>query len=480
MEVLSFACGLTDKPPEILHLVFDRIAKFFIEEKRALITERKGTSCSKLRESKRTLDILWTRILTRRKEMEDIRERTSTLHNSDWFVCPEHTTDFVPSRVYAIRIEKHSSPYPAAYVFQDPDYLNDIDPSKYIIFAPDESSIPYAVGLIKNLCAHLDIKRTGVYNEQLLLRVNKDCASKDKFSVLKGEVMLVIHSESKENSLLSVIEAIQQCAGQNVALREIAMVSFRWIIYPEQITKTVWLSPNVKSLVIDTGVPSAVIQHLARELYGCDEMRSPSSEIQPDLNIKGSSFEILKIWDQFGSTELSFSDFNCLVRPARLTHLREIQIPNYYLDNFLGSLDRDNLSLETFTLRTLLRNIAHTAFEVAEPMGESLISEEEEPTGLGGVDFTKTRGKLVNLKLLTVMQVLPKSFENLLDSRSPSLKRLRLDFDSFSETDLERVFQILAKVSLHLEELSIFSHCLVGNLGNIFGSIHKKRSTFYL
>ena len=139
---------------------------------------------------------------------------------------------------------------------------------------------------------------------------------------------------------------------------------------------------------------------------------------------------------------MSFNDFNCLVRPARLTHLREIKIPSNYLDNFLGSLDLDNLSLETFTLYTRatpkLQNIEHTAFEVAEPMGESPISEEEEPTRLGGADFTKTRGKLVNLRLLTVVQVLPKSVEHFLDSRSPSLKGLRLNFDSLSETDLER------------------------------------------
>ena len=191
-------------------------------------------------------------------------------------MCQEDTTDFVPSRVYAyaLRIEKHSSPYPAAYVFQDPDYLNDIDPSKYIIFAPDQSSIPYAVGLIRKLCAHFDIKITGVYNKLLLLRANKGCAANDKFSVLEGKLELPDYS-SKDNSPLSVIEAIQQCTGQNVALREIAIDhtgSSKIGFIQERITKTVRLSPNVKSLVIDTGVPSAVIQHLARELYGHDEI----------------------------------------------------------------------------------------------------------------------------------------------------------------------------------------------------------------
>ena len=485
MEVLSFACGLTDNPPEILHLVFDRIAKFFIEGKRALERERAlltkliGIIRSKLRESKSTLDISWNGILTRRKEMEDIRERTSTLHNSDWFVCQEHTTDFVPSRVYAIRIEKHSSPYPAAYVFQDPDYLNDGGPLKYIVFAPDPSSISDLVGFIRKLCAHFDIKITGVYNERLLLRANKGCASNDQFSVLEGELLLDLYS-SNYISPLSIIEVIQQYTGQSVELREITIHSHEC---PEQITKTVRLRPNVKLLVVDTGVPSAVIQHLARELYGCDEMRSPSSEIQPDLTIKESYLEILEIMDHFPTTKLSVNDFNCLFRPARLTHLREMKIPSYYLDNFLGSLDRDNLSLEKFTLHTVairkLQNIEHTAFEVAEPMGESPISEEEEPTGLGGADFRKTRGKLVNLRLLTVVHVLPKSLEHLLDSRSPSLKGLELHFNYLSESDRERVSRILAKASLHLEELSMLGDFSAGNLGNIFGSIHKKRATFY-
>ena len=226
-----------------------------------------------------------------------------------------------------------------------------------------------------------------------------------------------------------------------------------------------------------------MIQHLARELYGHDEMRSPNSDIQSDLNIKGSSLEVLKILDMFG-TELSFNDFNCLVRPARLTHLRELEIPSNYLDNFLGSLDLDNLSLERLTLYPIatpkLQNIEHTAFEVTEPIGESTISEEEEPAGQGGADFTKTRGKIVNLRLLTVVHVLPKNVEHLLDSRPPSLKGLSLHFDYLSETDLERVFQILSKASLHLEELLYISgDFLVGNLGYIFGSIHKKRSTFY-
>ena len=80
MEVLSFACGLTDKPPEILHLVFDRIAKFFIEGKRALVIESIGISLFELWESKRTLDILWTRILTRRKEMD--RHQRKNVHST--------------------------------------------------------------------------------------------------------------------------------------------------------------------------------------------------------------------------------------------------------------------------------------------------------------------------------------------------------------------------------------------------------------
>ena len=452
-----------DKPQDIVHLGFDRVATFLVK---AVQTELSDYMIpGPISPAKDVLDCLWNKMFASRKEIEASRETVPTLHHSDWFVCQEDTTDFILSRVYALRIEKHSRPYPAAYVFQDPDYLNEGGPLKYIVLAPDESI--YVAGLIKKLCTHFDIKITRVYHDGLLLRANKGCALNDQFSVLEGELDLF---SSNDISPLSIIEAIQQCTGQNVELREIEIPSRIWVC-PEQITKTVRLSPNVKSLVIDTDVSSAVIQHLARELYGYDEMRSPSSDIQSDLNIKGSSLEVLKILDMFG-TELSFNDFNCLVRPAKLTHLRELIIPGNYLDNFLGSLDLDNLSLETFTLYSRatpkLQNIEHTAFEVAEPIGESTISEEEEPTALSGADFRQTRGKLVNLRLLKVVGVLPKSFEHLLDSRSPSLKGLELLFDSLSETDLERMFQILAKASLHLEEPSISGDLLVENLGNIF------------
>ena len=413
-----------DKPQDIVHLGFDRVATFLIKSVQTELDELDGYIIpGYISSAKDLLDSLWNKMFASRKEIEASRETVPTLHHSDWFVCQEDTTDFILSRVYALRIEKHSRPHPAAYVFQDPDYLNDGGPLKYIVLAPDESI--YVAGLIKKLCAHFDIKITGVYNERLLLRANKGCASNDQFSVLEGELELNLFS-SNYISPLSIIEAIQQCTGQNVALREISIPSRKWVC-PEQITKTVRLSPNVKSLVVDTEVSSAVVQHLARELYGHDEMRSPNSEIQSDLNIKGSSLEILAI---FGTTELSLNDFNCLVRPARLTHLRELEIPSNYLDNFLGSLDVDNLSLERLTLYPIatpkLQNIEHTAFEVAEPIGESTISEEEEPAGLGGADFTKTRGKLVNLRLLTVVQVWPKSFEHLLDSRSPHLKETDL------------------------------------------------------
>ena len=474
-----------DKPQNIVHLSFDRVATFI---KKSIPTDLNDYPIlTYMLSAKGTLDSLWNKMLARRKEIEDSRETVLTPHKTDRFECQEDTVNFVPSSVYAIRFEQNSRP--EVYVFQDPDYLNDFDPFKYIIFARYAPISDF----IRKLCAHFDIKITGVYSDQLLLRANKGCASNDEFSVLEGKLRLNFFF--KDNSLLNVIEAIQQCTGQNVALQEI-------IIYspcPEQITKTVRLSPKVKSLAVDAGVPSAVIQHLSRELYGHDEMRSPNSEIQSDLNIKGSSLEVLKIWDNFGTTELSFNDFNCLVRPARLTHLRNLIIPTNYLDHFLGILDLDNHSLEEMTigfdpsgmmllelpddtfLQTLrYHHIAQAASEAAELIEESTIrKEQKEPTGLCGADFRKTRGKLVNLRLLSIMHVLPKSLEQLLGYRSPSLKELQLHFNSLSETDLKLVSEILGKVSVQLAELKICGHFLSGNLVNIFGSLDQQRSTFH-
>ena len=151
-------------------------------------------------------------------------------------------------------------------------------------------------------------QETGVCNEWLLLRENRGWAgNNDQFSALEGNLQLLINV-SNRNSPLDIVEAIQEGTGQNVTFREIEINShqtqtnvFSEKVSAKRISKTVHLSPNVKSLVIDTGVPSAVIQHLARELYGHDEMKSPNCEIPAGSYTKCSSLERIKIFRSYGT-----------------------------------------------------------------------------------------------------------------------------------------------------------------------------------
>ena len=417
--------------------------------------------------------------------MGDTNETSATLRNRDWFEYEEGATDFIPSRVFAIQSKQGPSVCVGAYIFRDPNYPfcpTNGDPTRYIILVKDKSSIPGVVEVMKKLSEQLDTEITGVHSRALTLKAKTSSTSRNsQCSNLEGELIRDFYEH------LTIIQSIQHYTGQTVELRSVAITNPSVHQYAnmlpkeipsELITETIHLSTNVKSLQINFPLPSGVAQHLARVLYGDDESRSPKTkgrraEITMSDNeheTQGSSLDTLLLVN----LELSGADFNRLVQPKRLTNLRNLYL---WSSNFLENMERDNLSLEELDLCSFNSLLEEEQEEdIAESMAKPLLREEEKESTKDD-DFMKTRGKLVNLRLLKVYGVLTSAVEHLVVSRISRLKTLRLDC---TEADLKSVSTILTSVSQYLEVLSLSDHFLSGNLRTILTGINQQCTFCYL
>ena len=162
-------------------------------------------------------------------------------------------------------------------------------------------------------------------------------------------------------------------------------------------------------------LPSPVIQHLAREFYGCDKPASQNDEEccedypSGTKDTKHSRFTILDIRNALVSRD----ETKYLVEPMRLTHLRELHISSYCLDANLEDLDCT--SLEELHLYSVVDWKSNEYLRM-----DTQIKDSQDPkTDSSRFRLTKS---LQKLRLISVWGVLTDRIVDLLRLALPALR----------------------------------------------------------
>ena len=452
-EVIAFAYGLTNYPDDFIDVIYDKIITPITEFAADLPME-----LSRNRHEFRGGEYL---LSTVRDHIagERVETKTSTNAMRHRHVCVLRNTmkDFVPSRVYIL---EYSDGVCAGLIYQDPAFPshdlqgpNRSDPTMYIINA-HESALNFSMAVMKKLSECYDIRITKLYSENL----------HEIHDFIPPEGCLNLStSPSKRWVSWTIITQIKEkkkfIENSKESFSESAVVCL------EQFSDSVFLGSNMKSFE-KSGyeLPSPVIQHLAREFYGCDKSASPKGEgccqgySSATKDTKHSRVTILDI----SSALVSREEIKYLVEPVRLIHLRELHISSYCLDANFDDLDCN--SLEELHLYSEVDWKSNEYLRMDTQIKDSHSALNQDPiTHLSRVRLTKS---LQKLRLISVWGVLTDKIVDLLRLELPSL---RIDLRHLYYTDMKTLPEVISLLAPRLKLLYFYGNILTGQLGNLIG-----------
>ena len=462
-DVIAFAYGLTNHPDDVMDVLHERTMTRFTDFAITELRDRQNIMVAILTEDRQRISI------QRYMAAERVEARTSNSTRRTRFLCVlRHSMkDFVPSRNYILEYLDGTC---AGVIYQDPAFpRHDLqeakrsDPAMYILNT-HESALNFAMAVMKKLSECYDIRITKLISENLdKFHDNAIQGIYDIQDFIPPEGCLNLNiSPSKRWVSWTIVTQIKEKKMRQMLFSESAVVCF------EQFADSVFLGSNMKSLE-KSGyeLPSPVIQHLAREFYGCDKSASPKGEeccqgySSGTKDTKHSRFTILHISNALVSRDES----KCLAEPMRLTHLRVLHISSYCLDANLDDLGLNYTSLEELHLYSVVdwKSNEYIRMDIQTKGSHSASLLDQDPKN--DTDRLRNTKCFQKLRLISVWGVVTDRIVDLLRLELPAL---RIDLDHLYY-DTETLPEVISMLAPHLNLLCLYGNMLIGQLGNLIG-----------